>query len=246
MQDTARDWTEPKRCVRLSEAPKRTTRHDRVADRQPAMIGLGVRTGHHVLEEERKADELYTVEILAKHISKEIGDEFERHLDGRGPDRRSTRHLWCVILATICRLYDQAIAFAKHSIDHLVHEVINMLREDVSTDRGEETRARDGYQYRHRILAAFDLVDYAFLEALIKRAIASIAAAMKAIDDGAMMKHLRLIGAIICPDPDRHPGIVRYCVWPLLMGPFRGVLGESVATEMRMWLRNAYVTVPKA
>lgn len=137
-------------------------------------------------------------------------------------------------MATICRLYDRAFTFAKHSIDDLVHEVMNMLREDVSTDRGEETRARDVYQYRHRILAAFDIADYAFLEALIKRAIASIVAAMKAIGDGAVMKHLRLIGAIICPDPNRHPDIVRYCVWPLLMGPFRGMFGESVATEMRV------------
>lgn len=80
----------------------------------------------------------------------------------------------------------------------------------------------------------------------MKKAITSILAAMKEAGEAVVMRHLRLIGAITCPDPDRHPDVVKYCIWPLLSGPLRELLEERIAAEMRGWLRNAYVSVPSA
>lgn len=197
-----------------------------------------------LIEHARDDGEIDAVASLARQISDEIGEEFERQLDSGGPDHRSNRHLWCVVLATICRLYDQGFDFVNATVDDLVGEIMGRLREDVSVDRGEDTRARDVYQYKYRVVAAFDLADYAFLDALIKKAVRAVTAAGKAIGDEAVFKHLRLIGAITCPDTDRHPDVVKHCLWPLLAGPFKEMLEDSLAAEMRMWLRNAYPVTP--
>lgn len=117
------------------------------------------------------------------------------------------------------------------------------LHEDISFDRNENTHARDIYQRKHLVVSAFELTDYAFLEPLVKRAVKAVAAAAKKIGEESVFKYLRLIGAITCPDPDRHPDVVKYCLWPLLSGPFRGALEGSIETEMRTWMRNAYPTI---
>ena len=82
------------------------------------------------------------------------------------------------------------------------------------------------------------------MEALIKKTAHAVTMAVKAIGEEAVVKHLRLIGAITCPDPDRHPDVVKHCLWPLLSGPFKEMLEDSIATEMRTWLRNAHGVMP--
>lgn len=240
----AREWAEPRRWGLLSDATKQTTIDDNVADRHPAMTGMVSEMVLVLIEQAREDGELDAVEVLAGRISKEIGEEFERHLGDGGPDHRSNRHLWCVILAAICRLYDQGFSFIGSAVDDLVHEIMQALREDISADRSDDTRARDVYWHKYQIAAAFDLAAYSFLEGLVKRAVGSVVTAAKTIGEEVVVKYLRLIGAITCPDPDRHPDIVKFCLWPLLVGPFSDLLEESVATEMRGWLRNSYVTVP--
>lgn len=245
-QDEAFTWADPKRWTHASAATKQSTVEDKSSDRRPAMTAVVSELVLTIIEEVRKEGQLDAVEVLARKISEEIGDEFERHLDGGGPDCRSNRHLWCVVLATICRLYDHTATFARRSVEELVDGAMKLLKQDASADRGEQTQARDVYWYRRRIVAAFDVDKYDFLGALVKRAIRSVMAAMKQIGEVAVMKYLRLIASITCPDPDRHPDVVKYCIWPLLLGPFRELLKESIATEMRIWLRNAYVSVPRA
>ena len=244
-QDEAFDWANPKRWTRAPAAAKQSTVGDNVVDRQPAMTGVISELTVTILDEIRKNGQVDAIDVLAQGICEKIGDEFESHLAGGGPKPHGNRHLWCVVLATICRLYDQTFEFTTRSVDKLVGEVMNLLREDVSAARGEETRARDIYAYKHLIAASFKLEEYAFLEVLAMRAIGSIVAAMKAIGEETVMKHLRLIGGITCPDPDRHPDVVKYCMWPLLAGPFRELLEERTAVEMRKWLRNAYVSLPR-
>lgn len=118
------------------------------------------------------------------------------------------------------------------------------LREAISFDRTHDTHARDIYQYKYRVVAAFELVEYLFLESLIKKAVVAVIAAAKAIGEESVFKHLRLIGAITCPDPDRHPDVIKLCLWPLLSGPFQDALQEPLEIQMRTWLRNAYVVRP--
>ncbi|MFT3970488.1 MAG: hypothetical protein QM695_09455 [Micropruina sp.] len=243
-QVEATNWAEPRRWIRLPEATRATTIKDRVADRHPAVTGIVSELVITLVEQARTDGEVNAVAALAHQISDEIGDEFERHLDGGGPDHRSSRHLWCVVLATLCRLYDHGINLVNGALDDLVENITKALREDISTDRGEESQPRDIYQYRYRIVAAFEVAEYAFLVALIKKAVRAVTTAIKEIGEEAVFKHLRLIGAITCPDPDRHPEVIRHCLWPLLSGPFKEMLEASIATEMRTWLRNAYSVVP--
>lgn len=240
----ATDWAEPRRWRRLAEATRETTIEDHVADRQPAVTGIVSELVITLIEQAREDGEIDVIAALAHQISDEIGEDFERYLDSGGPDHRSTRHLWCVVLATICRIYDHGFDLVKVSADDLVDEMMTRLKENVSSDRRDETRARDIYQYKYRVVAAFELADYNFLEDLIRKAIYAVITAVKAIGEEAVFKHLRLIGAITCPDPDRHPDVVKHCLWPLLSGPFKEMLKESIATEMRSWLRNAYPSLP--
>ena len=149
-----------------------------------------------------------------------------------------------MVLATICRLYDEAFSFITSSVDDLVGAVMMRLREDISFDRTDDTQARDIYQYKYRVVAAFELVEYSFLESLIKKAVMAVIAAAKTIGEESVFKHLRLIGVITCPDPDRHPDVIRHCLWPLLSGPFQDALQENLEIQMRTWLRNAYVVGP--
>ncbi|GAA1050112.1 hypothetical protein [Arthrobacter russicus] len=173
-----------------------------------------------------------------------MGEEIERHLAGGGPDHGTARHLWCVVLATICRLYDHGFNLVSGTRDDLVETIMKSLRDGISTDRGEQSQSRDIYQNRHRIVAAFEVAEYAFLEAMIKKAIHTVMTAAKVIGEEAVFKYLRLIGAITCPDPDRHPDVVKHCLWSLLSRPFKEMLEDSIANEMCTWLRNAYPVVP--
>ncbi len=243
-QAEATDWAEPRRWTRLPEATRETTIDDHVADRHPAVTGIVSELVITLIEQARDDRQIDAIAALAHQISDEIGEDFERHLDDGGPKHRSTRHLWCVVLATVCRLYDQGFDLVNATVDDIVGEIMESLREDVSADRSEETRARDVYQYTYRVVAAFELADYTFLEALIKKAVRAVTAAVKAVGEEAVFRHLRLIGAITCPDPDRHPDVVKHCLWPLLSGPFKEMLEDSIAAEMRTWLRNAYSVVP--
>lgn len=243
-QVEATDWAEPRRWTRLPAATRATTIKDRVADRHPAVTGIVSELVITLIEQARADGEIDAIAALAHQISEEIGDEFEQHLDDGGPDHRSTRHLWCVVVATICRLYDHGLNLVTATLDDLVEEIMKSLKEDISTDRGEESQPRDIYQYKHRLVAAFELAQYAFLEALIKNAVHAVTMAVEAIGEETAFKHLRLIGAITCPDPDRHPDVVKHCLWPLLSGPFKEMLEDSIATEMRTWFRNAYPVVP--
>lgn len=118
------------------------------------------------------------------------------------------------------------------------------LREETSFDRTDDTHARDIDRYKYRVVAACELVECSFLEALIKKAVMAVIAAAKAIGEESVFKHLRLIGAITRPDPDRHPDVTRHWLWPLLSGPFQGTLQETLEIQMRTWLRNAYVVEP--
>lgn len=243
-QVEATSSAEPRRWTRLPESVRRTTIYDTVADRQPAVSGIVYELVITLIGQVRDNGEIDAVATLGRQISDEVGAEFEKYLGSRGPDHRSNRHLWCVVLATICRLYDQGVDRVTSSVDDIVDSVMKTLRDEVSTERSDDTRARDVYQYTHRVVAAFEPADYWFLEAMVKDAVKAVIDAVRAIGEKAVFKYLRLIGAIVCPDPDRHPDVIKYCLWPLLSGPFQDVLEESSATEMRKWLRNAYLVKP--
>ncbi|MBE6482783.1 MAG: hypothetical protein E7Z94_10535 [Actinomyces ruminicola] len=150
-----------------------------------------------------------------------------------------------MVLATICRLYDETFAFSKKTVDGLLDGLMKQLSRETSRGLGEETSSRDLYSYRRgcRVIAAFEVAEYEFLGVLAKQAIDSVLAAMKQVGEEAVMRQMRMMTAVMCPDPDRHPDVIKYCIWPLLSGPFREALEEGIEEEMRVWLRNTYPCV---
>lgn len=245
-QDEAVRRAQPLRWSSGSAAMKQSTINDGVADRHPAMTALISELIVALIDHLRRQDQLDPIECLAREISEDAGDEVQRHLGGGGSKSRKNRHLWCVIVATICRLYDQTTDFLGRGANALVDDLMGLLRQGISTQRSEVTQVRDVYQYKHRVAAAFRPDDYDFLGGLAKTAIKAVITAIGEVGEAIVMRHLRLIGAVVCPDPDRHPDVVKYCIWPLLRGPFEGMLKESTEAEMRTWLRNAYPVLPQA
>lgn len=244
VQEEARAWAKPKRWTTVPAANKNSTVGDSMELRNKAMAGLICELVLVMIEQVRENGEIDAIGILADQISKEVGEEFEKNLAEGGPDRTKINHIWCVVLATICRLYDQGFSLFEDAIDSAVDAVLHELKQEASTDRTEYTNAQDVYEYKDKVKAAFDLATFPFLSALIKKAVNSLVDAVKAIGEESVMKHLRLICVIMCPDPDRHPDVVKYCLWPLVSGSFQELLQEAIATETRTWLRNAYVVVP--
>lgn len=243
-RDKAIGRAEPRRWRHLPEATRRTTVNSTVSDRHPAVTGVVSELVITLIEQIRDDREIDAIESLASHVSYEIGEELERHLDGGGPDHRGTRHLWCVVMATICRVYDQGFDLVHATVDKAVEEVMDDLGQDISVEQGDASKPRDIYQRKRIVVSAFELAEYTFLEALVKKAVGAITTAIRAIGEETVFKHLRLIGVIMCPDPDRHPDVVRHCVWPFVSGPLAGMVDDSIAAEMRGWLRNAYRVVP--
>lgn len=244
VQDEARAWAEPQRWTRVSAVSKNSTVNDTSKVRRAAMTGLISELVLGLIDQARKEGELDVIAVLAKQISTEVGEEFESNLAGGGHDRKGINHIWCVVLATICRLYDQGFALFEDAGNAALDAIMRELQKAASSSRSEDTQSQDIYAYKLRVKAAFDLAAFPFLKTLIKAAVDSLIAAVKAIGEEAVMKHLRLICVIMCPDPDRHPDVVKYCLWPLVSGPFQELLHEAIATEARTWLRNAYVVVP--
>lgn len=139
-QNAAYGRAEPKRWSRLDSTARGATVDSTVADRQPVLTGVISELVLVMIEGVRENRQLAAIEKLAGRISDKIGDEFERRLGAGGSDRRNNNHLWCVVIATVCRVYDDAAAFLGESVDDLVDEVMTQLEEEVSTARGEQTR----------------------------------------------------------------------------------------------------------
>lgn len=238
------DYANQRRWAQMRVGPVGSTVRKTVAVRRQAVSGIlsefvinAIKTSGN-----GRSD---VIEVLAMRLSDEIGGEMEQNLRGGPPARRGDRHLWCVVLATICRLYDETFAFSKKTVDGLLDGLMKQLSRETSRGLGEETSSRDLYSYRRgcRVIAAFEVAEYEFLGVLAKQAIDSVLAAMKQVGEEAVMRQMRMMTAVMCPDPDRHPDVIKYCIWPLLSGPFREALEEGIEEEMRVWLRNTYPCV---
>lgn len=240
----AKHWAEPRRWENTEPAVRQTAVNSTFRERRPALTGVIMELVLALIDQVKNDGEIDAVDILATEISDEIAKEMEKRLSNAGPGGKKSRHLWCVVLAAICRVYDEIGDFANTSTEILVARVMHFLREATSESRTDEAEVTDIYRQRSGVTRAFEIDEYDWLDALIERALKAVVAAIASMGEEVAMKYVRLIGAIICPDPDRHPVVVKHCVWPLLNGPFREALGDSVGAEMRTWIRNAYAVIP--
>lgn len=199
--------------------------------------------------------ELAVVQELSETIAGTILSDMERHLRSGGPrGSRETRanHFFCVVLAAICQVYEQLNNYASNTNSELAEIIVDLIElsrqqpkhgspepypRTVEKPKGRG-KSRDE---RHRE-DSFSLLpgERAFLKQVILKLLeAARGAAVAPIEKGVML-HLRVIASITCPDPDRHPSIIKYCIWPLLKGPLRELISDDVARQMEDWLTDTY------
>lgn len=240
----ARTWAAPHRWTRLDDAPKESTHSDASAPRRKAMTGVITELVTTLIDQLEETGQVAAVQTLATRISDDVGDVIEDHLSSEGPDQRGKNHLWCVVVAAICRAYDETVDGAGRSLEKLSQTVVELLQAPPKSDRTEYPTVTAIDAHRHRVRRAFEFNEYAWLETLISKALKAILAAITTLGEETTLKYVRLIGTIVCPDPDRHPAIIKHCLWPLIQGPFRDALREGVADEIHNWLKNAYLVKP--
>lgn len=241
----ASEKVEPHRWIHLADAHLRATSSSSSTERRPALNGIVSELISTLITGIEAHGHLDAVEVFAKQISDEVSDKFEQHLSGGKVPKSSNRHLWCVVLAAICRAYDEMTDFVSRSIDDIVADIVQWLREEVKPDRTDDIEVTAVYSRRTGIRRAFNIDAFDWLQLLIRHAVQSVKSAFQALGEEVAMKYLRLIGAVVCPDPERHPIVVKHCIWPLVQGPFRDLLEKHVSNEMRTWLRNAYPYLPQ-
>lgn len=245
-QDRALDLARPRRWADLTPAqqqPNASTAPDRRVGLDGVVNEVIVKIIEGMQDNLTKTGELNAVGALATGISQEIGDAFEAHLVGGSPVAKGNRHLWCVVLASICKAYDKTVDFARQTLDELVELVMGTLEEPTATDLQQPVHVRDIYRRTTPIAEAFTTTAYSWLKILVKHALGEIITAIAAIGEVAVIAHIRLFGAIVCPDPDQHPAVVKYCIWPLLSGPFKHLLEKLLASQMQQWIKNSYAYI---
>lgn len=240
----AEAWAKPYRWGALPAAVKQSTVDSLSKDRQEALTGVVAELVTALITHRRTQSEISVVHDLARAISKDVAAEFEHQFSHGRPSGPGQDHVWCVTLAAICRVFDQVVDAAKQNINDLVDSTMDVLSEVTSASRTSAPAATDIYLRRSNVARAFDIVTYTWSKALIKNALEAVVDALNGLGAEAGMTYVRLLGAIMCPNPDRHPAVVKHCMWPLLQGPFRTILEETLEHEMSLWMRNAYVAVP--
>lgn len=148
-------------------------------------------------------------------------------------------HFWCSVLASICKAYDSAVGLLKQDLNTVATKVVEVLRGGSASEgtvaRGAAPREVESSARSFEAFAR-DLIDES-LKGLIEKALIAIVSAGEALGEEAVMKYVRIVGMLICPDPSTHPAVVRYCIWPLIEGPLR----DAVPEELREWIRTEYL-----
>lgn len=230
-------WSPPGRTTRVTSI--RSSVRDRRVDLAALIFELFVAA----LEEDQSDAETRAIHNLAEKLSSEVAEEVEKALGSRRRPSVTKGHFWCVILASICRVYDETVEFTSDSLEDLAGRVVSKLRSH-SSDRTANSHSLDIYFGRTNVRPAFVPDEIDFLEAVVKHALTSVLAAIEDTAEESVIKYVRLIACVVCPDPDAHPDVIRFCIWPLLEGPFKQYLGDRFDSQLHDWLRNAYVVEP--
>lgn len=199
--------------------------------------------------------ELATVQQLSETIADKVLSDMEGHLRSGGPrgsKKDRADHFFCVVLAAICQAYATLDNFANKTNSKLAGIIVDLIELSVQNPKDglpapyprtvEKPKGRGKKRRKRNRDDSFRLQDGErdFLHQVILKLLeAARGSAMAPIEEGVML-HLRVIAAITCPDPDRHPSIIKYCIWPLLKGPLRGLISDEVADQMEAWLVDTY------
>lgn len=199
--------------------------------------------------------ELATVQQLSETIADKVLSDMEGHLRTGGPPGRKDKrenHFFCVVLAAICQAYATLNDCASKANEEVAEIIVDLIELSVQSPKAdspepyprtvEKPKGRGKKRLNRNRDDSFTLLDGErdFLQQVIVKLLeAARKSAMGPIEKGVML-HLQVIAAITCPDPDRHPSIIKYCIWPLLKGPLRELISEKVADQMEAWLVETY------
>lgn len=197
----------------------------------------------YLLDEGIPADESAALKTLAEAMSDEIGAEITAELATCAEQDRPKHHFWCVVLAAVCKTYDLWIRRVRTDLDAAIDIVVDAVFEIVVAESSSRPnlgknntamRAIGGVSQQKHLAFADDLYRD-LLRRILKKAMDAIVNAIDQTNEHLVMKWLRLIGALVCPDPGAHPAVVIYCIWPLILGPFK----NAVSADLQNWLSVA-------
>lgn len=178
---------------------------------------------------------------LADAISIDLIREVSHALTSRGVRSKVHGHFWCSVLAAICKVYDDSVDALQRNLDAAADSVMDALRspEDATAQpRGADVRQVVRPRAPGNSIEGFaeDLIDEV-LRRLIKKALRAITEAIRELGEAVVVKYVRIIGALVCPDPGAHPAVVRYCIWPLISGPLK----DRISEDLRKWIGYEYL-----
>ncbi|QAY68744.1 hypothetical protein [Xylanimonas protaetiae] len=194
-----------------------------------------------LIEQINQDGQVDAVEALARGVSSEVAHAIEARLKGENA-RRPGNHFWCVVMAAICKFYDKTFELVGVTLDSLVDAVMAELGGSDSARERADTSAQDIASRTNARRTAFSLGHFPWLTVVVKAALKSVLEAIKKIGEDAVTRYLRFFGLIMCPDPDRHPAVIRYCLWPLIAAPLKQLLTDETSAQMREWVRANYST----
>lgn len=193
-------------------------------------------------------NDLVVVHQLSDTIAGEIVSKMEGHLQEGGPRKKKEHHFFCVVLAAVCQAYEKMNKFLGAKNEELawaIVDLIDSLAEGEECDPTEPSPRTIETSKTRKRKNSFTLLDGErdfFYQVVLKVLEALRKSAMAPIEEGVML-HLRVIASITCPDPDCHPSIIKYCIWPLLKGPLKKMISDEAANEMGKWIEDAYPTL---
>jgi hypothetical protein len=130
-------------------------------------------------------------------------------------------HVWCSVLAALCKGLDQVESYIedaiKAAIENAIAGVAIIVRPYPQKERTVATR----------------LLDF-----IIGRTAGHLAKAItKAMATGLGLPHikmmLRVAAALCCRDPDEHPAVFKYCIWPLIQPVIKDEMASTTVEIIR-------------
>lgn len=212
---------------------------------------IDAKTADSVTSVDLSTTELAAIKQLSDVITDTILKEMEDHLESGGPRAgQKVDHFFCVILAAVCQAYATLDDCAGKANEELARAIVGLIERDTHDPDNEPrkplprtiqggTQRSPGRRKDSFAILQLEMEKDFFYQIVLKLLEAMRKTVMAPIEEGVIL-HLRVIGAITCPDPDRHPSVIKFCIWPLLKGPLRKMIGEELAETMESWLIETY------
>jgi hypothetical protein len=168
------------------------------------------------------------IDALAGSITKATLKEIDRQFDkptGREVRKELTRHFWCDLFVSLA----QAIALFEHALDKVSDWVTDAI---LASPHGERRASLTRPLVKAAVKQAWKPVRHAIEHTL---------------NAEKVLLSLRVLSILCCPNLDKHPAVVRYCLIPLgnevleneIKEKLRAALSEELTEELNIPHRSS-------